>query len=95
MYVEGGFAVSYLMKPHSNLRWEAEGGASRTCAQDKLPKQLKHTQNTGPPSDLRCQEIMHGRDWEGPFNPRNTRMPRCQPHFPYWEVARQVRSQEG
>lgn len=33
-------------------------------------------------------------DWEGPFNSRNSRMPRCHPPSPYWETVRQVRSQE-
>lgn len=33
-------------------------------------------------------------DWEGPFNPRNSRMPRCHPPSPYWEAVRQVRSQQ-
>lgn len=34
------------------------------------------------------------RDWEGPFHPRNIRMPRCHTPSPYWEGVRQVRSQE-
>lgn len=66
----------------------------RTCAQDKLPEQLKKHVGHRTSKRLEVSGNHAWGDWEGPFNVRRSRVPKCCSPGSYCKVVGQVRSQE-